>query len=399
MAPEVPQKTGHGDTSAAPRRFKLLKLILFLGAIGLICVAVLLALRAANTKRFQKVADAATQVDVQVVFPQKPPASVELQLPGHTYAYYEAPIYAQTSGYLKKWYYDIGAKVKASDILGEIDTPEVDQELSQAQATLATAKAQLTLAASNFHEAQRLWQTNVDSKRDFETMQSNYLAQQSTVDGDADAVQRLQALENFKFLRAPFDGIVISRSTDIGDLIVSGSGQKLFIVARENPLRVYVSVPENFAKQVQVGTKADLSLDEFPGRLFPATVVTTSNAVNPTNRTQLTELQVPNPSNELWPGAYTEVHFHLDSVGNTLLIPANTLLFRREGPAVGVVQSDGNVEIRKVQIGQDLGTQLEIVKGLSPTDQLIVNPSDSLNDGMEVHVVEPNQNSSSLAEN
>jgi RND family efflux transporter MFP subunit len=399
MAPEVPQETRGSDTSAAPRRFKLLKLILFLGAIGLICAAVLLALRAANTKRFQKVADAATQVDVQVVSPQKPPASIELQLPGHTYAYYEAPIYAQTSGYLKRWYYDIGAKVKASDILGEIDTPEVDQELSQAQATLATAKAQLTLAASNFHEAQRLWQTNVDSKRDFETMQSNYLAQQSTVDGDADAVQRLQALENFKFLRAPFDGIVISRSTDIGDLIVSGSGQKLFIVARENPLRVYVSVPEKFAKQVHVGTKADLSLDEFPGRLFPATVVTTSDAVNPTNRTQLTELQVPNPSNELWPGAYTEVHFHLDSVGNTLLIPANTLLFRREGPAVGVVKSDGNVEIRKVQIGQDLGSQLEIVKGLSPTDQLIVNPSDSLSTGIKVHVFEPNQKSGSMAEN
>jgi RND family efflux transporter MFP subunit len=300
---------------------------------------------------------------------------------------------------LKKWYYDIGAKVKAGDILVEIDTPEVDQELSQAQATLATAKAQLTLAGANFNEARRLWQTNVDSKRDFETMQSDYLAQQSRVNGDADAVQRLQALKNFKFLRAPFDGVVISRSTDIGDLVVSGSGQKLFIVDQENPLRVYVSVPENFAKQVQVGTKADLSLDEFPGRLFPATVVTTSNAVNPTNRTQLVELHVPNPSNELWPGAYTEVHFHFNSIGNTFLIPANTLLFRREGPAVGVVKADGKVEIRKVQIGKDLGTQLEIVKGLSPTDQIIVNPSDSLSTGMEVHVVEPNQNSSSLAEN
>jgi len=399
MAPEVPQKTGSTDTSAAPRRFKRFKLILFLAAISFICVAVLLALRSANTKRVQKVADAAIQADVQVVFPQKPPASVELQLPGHTYAYYEAPIYAQTSGYLKKWYYDIGAKVKAGDILGEIDTPEVDQELSQAESTLATAKAQLALAADNFNEAKRLWQTNVDSKRDFETMQSDYLAQQSTVDGDTDAVQRLQALENFKFLRAPFDGIVISRSTDIGDLIVSNSGKKLFIVDQENPLRVYASVPENFAKQVQVGAKADLSLDEFPGRLFPATVATTSNAVNPTNRTQLVELQVPNPSNQLWPGAYTEVHFHLDSAGNTLLIPANTLLFRREGPAVGVVKADGKVEISKVQIAKDLGTQLEIVKGLSPTDQIIVNPSDSLSTGMEVHVVEPNHKSGSVAEN
>ena len=400
MTPEVSQKTESTDTSAAPRRFKRLKLILFLGTISFICVAVLgLASRSATTKKFQKVADAAAQFNVQVVSPEKSPASVELQLPGQTHAYYEAPIYAQTNGYLKKWYYDIGAKVKVGDILGEIDTPEVDQELSQAQATLARAKAQLTLAAANFHEAQDLFQRKVTSQRDLNTLQSNYLARQSTVNGDADAVQRLQALENFKFLRAPFDGIVINRSTDIGDLIVSGSGHKLFIVDQENPLRVYVHVPESFAEEVQVGTKADLSLDEFPGRLFPATVVTTSNAVDPTNRTHLVELHVPNPSNELWPGAYTEVHFHLDSVGNTLLIPANTLLFRKEGSAVGVVKSDGKVEIRKVQIGKDLGTRLEIVKGVSPTDQLIVNPSDSLSDGMKVHVVEPNQNSGSMAEN
>src|SRR6266436_1878270 len=400
MTPEVSQKTESTDTSAAPRRFKRLKLILFLGTIGFICVAVLgLASRSATTKRFHKVAVAAAQFNVQVVSAEKSPASVELQLPGQTHAYYEVAIYAQTNGYLKKWYYDIGAKVKAGDILGEIDTPEVDQELSQAQATLARAKAQLTLAAANFHEAQDLFQRKVTSQRDLNTLQSNYLAQQSTVNGDADAVQRLQALENFKFLRAPFDGIVINRSTDIGDLIVSGSGHKLFIVDQENPLRVYVHVPESFAEEVQVGTKADLSLDEFPGRLFPATVVTTSNAVDPTNRTHLVELHVPNPSNDLWPGAYTEVHFHLVSVGNTLLIPANTLLFRKEDSAVGVVKSDGKVEIRKVQIGKDLGTRLEIVQGLSPTDQLIVNPSDSLNDGMKVHVVEPNLNSGSMAEN
>jgi membrane fusion protein, multidrug efflux system len=260
------------------------------------------------------------------------------------------------------------------------------------------ASAQLTLATANFHEAQDLIRRKVTSQRDLETMQAAYLAEKSTVDADADAVQRLQALENFKFLRAPFDGIVVSRSTDIGDLVVSSSGQKLFIVDQESPLRVYVSVPENFAKQVQVGTKADLSLDEFPGRLFPATVVTTSDAVNPTNRTQLVELQVPNPSYELWPGAYTEVHFHLNSAGNTLFIPANTELFQHEGPAVGVVKADGKVEIRKVQIGEDLGTQLEIIKGLSPTDQIIVNPSDSLSTGMVVHVVQPNQKSGSIAE-
>ena len=412
IATEVQQKTGPTGTSAAlqqaedtrtsaaPRRFKRLKLVLFLGAIGFICVAVLgLASRSAITKRFQKVADAAARFNVRVVSPEESPAAVELQLPGQTQAYYEAAIYAQTNGYLKMWYYDIGAKVKAGDILGEIDTPEVDQELSQAKATLAMANAQLALATANFHEAQLLWKTNVDSKRNAETMQSTYLAQKATVDGDADAVLRLQALEDFKFLRAPFDGVVINRSTDVGDLIVSGSGKKLFIVDQENPLRVYVHVPESFAEEVQLGTKADLSFDEFPGRLFSATVITASSAVDPTNRTHLVELHVPNPSNELWPGAYTVVHFQLESVGRSLMIPANTLLFRKGSSAVGVVKADGKVEIRKVQIGRDLGTRLEIVKGVSPTDQLIVNPSDSLNDGMKVHVVESNQNSGSIAAN
>jgi RND family efflux transporter MFP subunit len=398
MEPEVPQKEEGNDTSAPPRRFKRVKLILFLGVIGLICVAVFLALRAANTKGSQKVTDAFTEADVQVVFPQKPPASVELQLPGYTYAYHDAPIYAQTTGYLKMWYYDIGAKVKAGDILGEIDTPEVDQQLSQAKATLATAKAQLDLATTNFNEAKRLWQTNVDSKRDFETMQSNYLAQQATGNADADAVGRLQALEDFKFLRAPFDGIVISRTTDIGDYVPANSGKKLFIVDQEDPLRGYVCVPENFAKQVQVGSKVDVSLDEFPDRLIPATVVTKSDAINPSNCTQLVELRIPNPSYALWPGAYTEVHFHLPSAGNTLFIPENALLFRREGPAVGVVQAGGKVEIRKVQIALDTGTQLEIENGLSPTDQIIINPSDSLSTGMVVHV-ESNQKSGTTAKN
>ena len=398
--PEAPEKAEGSDTSAAPRRFKRLKLILFLGAIGFICIVILgLASRSATTNRFQKVANAAAQFNVQVVSPEQSASSVELQLPGQTHAYYEAPIYAQTSGYLKKWYCDIGAKVKAGDILGEIDTPEVDQELSQAQATLAMTKAQLDLATANYHEAQDLFQRKVTTQRDLDTMQSNYLVLVSTVNGDADAVQRLQALENFKFLRAPFDGIVINRSTDVGDLIVSGSARRLFIVDQQDPLRVYVHVPENFARQVQVGTKADLSFDEFPGRLFPANVVTTSEAVDPTNRTHLVELQVPNPANELWPGAYTEVHFHLESAGTLLQIPANTLLFRNGASAVGVVKPDGKVEIRNVQISKDLGTRLEIAKGLSSADQLIVNPSDSLNNGMEVHVVERDQGIGSMAEN
>ena len=388
------------QTSTASRKFKRLKLILLLAAIGFACVIVLgLTSRASNTKAFQQVSNDAAQLRVQVVFPQKSAASLELQLPGQTQAFYQAPIFAQTNGYLKTWNYDIGAKVKAGDILGEIDTPEVDQQLSQAQANLAQAKAQLDLAAVTFRRFQDLVERKVVALQDFDTQHSNYLAQEATVNSDAAAVRRLEALEDFKLLRAPFDGVVTSRNTDIGALINSGSGNALFRVAQVNPLRVYVSVPENFGKEVHVGTDADLSFDEFPGRHFPATVVTTSSAIDPTTRTLLTELQVPNRSNELWPGAYTVVHFHLTSTGKSLLIPANTLLFRAEGPAVGLVGADGKVEIRMVQIGTDLGTQLEIVNGLSPTDQIIINPSDSLSDGMQVHIHKPNLSSSSVAHN
>jgi RND family efflux transporter MFP subunit len=387
-------------TLAASRKFKRLKLILSLAAIAFTCVIVLgLTSRASNTKAFQRVSEDAAQIRVQVVFPQKSPASLELQLPGQTQAFYQAPIFAQTNGYLKNWNHDIGAKVKAGDILGEIDTPEVDQQLSQAQANLAQAKAQLDLAAVTFRRFQDLFQRKVVAQQDFDTQHSNYLAQEATVDSDAAIVRRLEALEDFKLLRAPFDGVVTSRNTDIGALINSGSANTLFTVAQVNPLRVYVNVPENFGQEVHVGTDADLSFDEFPGRHFSATVVTTSGAIDPTTRTLLTQLQIPNRSNELWPGAYTVVHLHLTSTGKSVLVPANTLLFRAEGPAVGVVGADGKVEIRKVQIGTDLGTQLEIVNGLSPTDQLIINPSDSLSDGMEVHIHKPNLSESSVAHN
>jgi RND family efflux transporter MFP subunit len=393
MESEIAQNSTSSPSPAAPRRFKRLKLFLVLAATGFICLALIgIAIRSADqVKRRQQIANAPQ--DVQVVLPEKPP-TIQLALPGHTHPYYQAPIFAQTTGYLKKWYYDIGARVKAGDILAEIDTPEVDQQLSQAQASLATAQAQFTLDTNNFNEAKKLFETNVDSKRDFETMQSKYLAQQSMVNSFAAALQRLQALENFKTLRAPFDGTVTVRNTDIGDLVVAGSNHILFQVAREDPLRVYVEVPEDFAKEINAGNKAELSFDELPGRLFSATVVATAHAVNLSNRAQLTELQVSNPADELWPGAYTHVHFHVDNAGASLFIPSNTLIFQREGPQVGVVTAEGKVLLRKIQIAQDLGAELEIVKGLSATDQVIVNPSDSLSNGIKVLVVGPIQSSS-----
>ncbi|MBV9874595.1 MAG: efflux RND transporter periplasmic adaptor subunit [Verrucomicrobia bacterium] len=395
MEPEIAKKSGSDASPANPRLFKRFKLFLALVAIGVICAVLGFVIHTTDhAKRRAKVAKVDVQ-DVQVVFPEKPP-TVQLTLPGHTHPFYQAPIYAQTTGYLKKWYYDIGAKVKAGDILAEIDTPEVDQQLSQAQASLATAQAQSALDTNNFNEAKRLLETNVDSKRDFETMQSKYLAQQSVVNSFTAALQRLQALEDFKLLRAPFDGVVTVRNTDIGDLVVTGSNHILFQVAQENPLRVYVQVPEAFAKEIQPSTKAELSFDELPSRLFPATVVATAHAVDPSNRAQLTELQVSNATNELWPGAYTRVHFHVNNSLGGLFIPSNTLIFQREGPQVGVVTEHGQVALHQIQIAQDLGGELEIAKGLSATDQVIVNPSDSLSEGMKIHVVGHIQNKVSV---
>jgi RND family efflux transporter MFP subunit len=394
MESEIAQNNASSPSPAAPRRFKRLKLFLVLAATGFICLALIgIAMRAAATNKFQKIANAAAQVNVEAVLPERSATSVTLQLPGNTSAYYQASIFAQTTGYLKKWYYDIGAQVKASDILAEIDTPEVDQELSQAQATLAMAKAQLALAEANYHEARDLFQRHVTSQRDLDTMQASYLAQKSTVDADNDAVQRLQALENFKTLRAPFAGIITARNTDIGDLVVSGADRGLFIVAQEDPLRVYVTVPENLAKEVRVGAKADLSFDEFPGRLFSGTVATTANAVTPTSRSLLTEIRVSNPSDDLWPGAYTVVHFHLATVSDTLLIPAATLIFAKQTPQVAVVATGETVELREVQIGRDLGTHLEIKKGLSASDRIIINPPNGLRNGLRVHIIQPNQSS------
>jgi RND family efflux transporter MFP subunit len=353
--------------------------------------------RAVSGTSLQQETNRAAELTVAVVTPKKAPATVSIDLPGQTQAYTEAPIFAQTTGYLKKWYFDIGSKVKTGDVLAEIDTPQVDQQLSQAKATLKQAQAALDLSKANYVRAQELLKRKVFAQQDFDTADSDYRSKDATVSADAAAVSQLQALEDFKVVRVPFDGIVTARNTDVGQIVTSGSGHALFTVAQISPLRIYVNVPETMAGYVQEGGPATINFAGFPGQKFSGKVVRTAGAIDPNSRTLLTEIDVANESGQLFPGAYSPVHLETEGP-RSLLVPSSSLLFRSEGTSLGIVGADNRVHIKKIKIGRDLGGELEIVSGLSPTDQVVVNPMDSLAEGTAVHVEGSNANPSRRSE-
>jgi RND family efflux transporter MFP subunit len=361
------------------------------GAVVLIALAAIgVEMRSSRTQPIQQ--HKAAEMTVAVVHPQKASITIPV-LPGQTEAYTDAPIFAQTSGYLKMWYYDIGAKVKAGAVLAEIDTPEVDQELAQAQAQLKVAQAALNLSEVTWRRNQDLFNRRVIAAEDFDTAADTYRENQAMVMADQANINQLEALEEFKIVRAPFTGILTARNTDIGDYIASGSGTQLFRMQQTSPLRVYVSVPQIYAQLVKVGTEGDLNMDEFPGRKFVGQVTNTAKAIDPTSRTLLTELQVPNETGELFPGAYALITLQVNDNSGIVTIPSNALLFRSEGTTVGVVDADGKVEIRTITISLNLGDKLEISQGLSVTDQVIVNPSDSLANGMTAKILNQKQTS------
>jgi RND family efflux transporter MFP subunit len=341
--------------------------------------------RSSSTRQTQNVANQAAETRVDVITPEQGPSSIQLDLPGQTQAYTQAPIYAQTNGYLKKWYFDIGARVKAGDLLAEIETPQVDQQLDQARATLKQAQAALDLSRVTYDRDQDLFKRHVIAAQDLDNAAGDFRVKQATVGADEAAVRSLEALENFKLLRAPFDGIVTARNTDIGALIVSGSGNPLFVVAKNDPLRVYVNVPEGMAPYVHEGVKAEVRFGFFPNRTFPGSVVSTAGAIDPNSRTLLTEIQIPNPAGELFPGAYAMVRLQTAGTPNALVVPAMALLFRAEGPAVAVVGPDNKVQIRKVTVRRDLGNKLEL-EGIGPKDRIVVTPGDRVSNGIKVEI-------------
>ena len=318
-------------------------------------------------------------------------AGEELVLPGAVQAFIEAPIYARTSGYLKSWNTDIGTPVTKGQLLAQIETPEVDQQLSQALADLATARANENLSKSTNVRWQGLLATQSVSKQDADEKAGDAAAKTAAAESAAANVARLRDLESFKRVVAPFSGVITARNTDVGALINAGqsTGTELFRIADTHKLRIYVRVPEPFAAATQPGLEAALHFTEHPTRTFPAKIVRTSSSLDPTLRTLQVELQLDNDKGELFPGAYAEVHFKLPANAESIRLPANTLLFRAAGLQVATLDSQQRVKLKSIVEGRDFGNSIEVLSGLAPHETVVLNPPDSIADGVQVRIAVP----------
>jgi RND family efflux transporter MFP subunit len=323
---------------------------------------------------------------VAVALPSRNAVAQKLVLPGDVEAFYEAPIYARVSGYLASWSEDIGAHVRRGQTLGVIDTPDLDQQMAQAQADLATAQARQTLADLTAKRWHALLASNSVSQQSADEKEGDALAMRAEVNAQRANVDRLRALENFRRLAAPFDGIVTARNTDIGALINAGSNapSPLFKIADMHEMRVYVRVPQSYAAELKPGLHASLTEPQYPGRIFDAKLDTTSVSVALESRTVLVELLAPNPDGKLWPGTFADVTFDLPGDGNLLFVPASALVFRNQGAQLATVGSDNRIVMKDVTIGRNLGTEIEIESGITAKDRVITSPLDTLENGEEV---------------
>jgi RND family efflux transporter MFP subunit len=360
---------------------------------GLLVVALILVtwgevhrVLARSTLR-QKTADEAAPIVVTVA-PTRSALGEELVLPGTVQAYSEARIYARTNGYLKSWLVDIGSAVRKGQLLAEIDTPEVDQQLAQAIADLATARANEALSNTTNRRWNDLLVTESVSKQDADEKAGDAAAKKAIAESAAANVSRLRQLESFKRVVAPFDGIITARNTDIGALINAGesAGSELFRVADTHKLRIYVQIPEPYAAVAKPGLEADLRFSEQAGRGYAATTVRTANALDPVLRTLQVELELDNAQNQLFPGAYAEVHFKMVGSASSVRLPANTVLFRAPGPQVAIVDAQHRIQLKSIVQGRDFGGTIEVLSGLGPDDAVVVNPPDSIVDGATVRV-------------
>jgi RND family efflux transporter MFP subunit len=326
---------------------------------------------------------------VAVIHPTAEVAQEDLVLPGTLQAYVESPIYARTNGYLKKWYHDIGSRVPKGELLADIDTPEIDQQLSQARADLNTSQANANLSRITSARYQDLIKTDGVSKQEVDNAVGDYEAKAATVKSSEANVRRLEELESFKHVYAPFSGVITKRNIDTGTLINAGNGgaqQELFTLAQTDPIRVYVSVPETYSPSVRSGLGAFLELTQYPGQHFQGKVVRTAESIDPNSRTLLTEVDVPNRSAQLFPGGYAQVHLQVKVAASRVQVPVNALLFRAEGLRAVVVDANHKTHLRQLTIGRDFGTTLEVLQGLEPNDWIVVNPADSLDEGQDVRV-------------
>jgi RND family efflux transporter MFP subunit len=389
LAQQEPAETENKTAVPAPSKSRQLKLLLIVLVVLVVAGAMSIARRVSERKALAAETGKLSVPTVAVIKPSAEPATDELVLPAQLQAYVESPIYARTNGYLLHWYKDIGSRVKKGDLLADIDTPEVDQELSQAKASREQIQAQLELAKISAERWMNLRKTDSVSQQEADQETNAYKQSQANLAAAEANVRRLEQMELFKHIYAPFSGIVTQRNTDIGALINAGStpGQKgLFQLAQVDPLRVYVSIPQSYFPNIHSGMPAYIQLEEYPGQKFSGKVVRSADAIDPATRTLLTEVDVENHDGKLLPGAYAQVHFAVPVQVVRISVPVNALLFRAEGPRVAVVGADSRIQLRTVTIGRDFGTKLEILTGLDPNDQVVVNPADSLEDGEQVHV-------------
>ncbi len=384
-----------GDSAQAPPRKTRLFLFLFVAVLVLaIAAAVTLLQRRAQYEALAKNTEELAIPTVAVIHPALESPSEDLVLPGTLQAYVESPIYARTNGYLKKWYHDIGTRVRQGELLADIETPEIDQELSQARAELATAQANANLSQITATRYEELLKTDGVSKQEVDNAAGDLAAKKAIVASAQANVRRLEEMESFKHIYAPFSGVITRRNVDIGTLINAGNtgaSQLLFTLAQTDPIRVYVSVPEQNAPAIHAGLAAYLELTQYPGRKFEGKVVRTAEAIDPSSRTLLTEVDVPNRGGELLPGGYAQVHLQVKVSGDRLQVPVNALLFRSEGLRAVVVDADHKTHLRRLVIGRDYGTTLEVLQGLKSDDWIVLNPPDSIDEGQTVKVKKAQQ--------
>jgi RND family efflux transporter MFP subunit len=388
-------RNGRGLPRKAHANGKRARLVLMFVVAAVIALGLMISLgirsRVSAESRLAVATKAEAIATVDIVHPKAGAPMEEIVLPGTTQAFTDTPIYARTNGYLQHWYFDIGARVKKGELLAVIDTPEIDQQLQQARADLETTQANLQLAKTTSDRWQFLVKSGSVSKQETDQAVSNLAATKAAVDSSAANVRRLEQLQSFEKIYAPFDGVVTARNTDVGDLIDAGAStqpKQLFHMAAIRILRVYVPVPEVDAPAARPGATTTLTLDEYPGETFHGKLVRTSDSIDANSRTLLVEVDVDNPTYKLLPGAYVFVHLKLPMEIRSVTIPANTLLFRREGLQVGVVRND-KAELVPIKIGRDYGNAVEVLSGLAPSDAVILDPADSLISGTPVHVSKP----------
>ncbi|HEY6290785.1 MAG TPA: efflux RND transporter periplasmic adaptor subunit [Terriglobia bacterium] len=383
LEPPEPKRTTAGKSLAA---------IAILAAAAF-ALALYFGLRHQRAVREELAADvrANAATPVSVIHPQSSASQLNVTFPANLQGYIETPIYARTSGYIKRWLVDIGARVQPGQLLAEIETPELDQQLRQAEAAQAQAQANLDLARVTATRYQNLVKVDGVSQQEVDQANGTLQADEANLKAAMATVGQLKDLQSFEKVTAPFAGTITARYIDIGSLIAAGNNTVLFRLAQTSSLRVYVNVPETYGPDIAPGTPADVEVPEVAGKKFAGQVVRTAGAIDPVSRTLLTEVHVPNPSDELAPGQFGEVTFHLRSTRPTLIIPTSALLFRAQGTQVALVEDEGKVHIQDIRLGRDLGNSVEVLAGLRPDDSIIATPSDSITDGVLVVVQPPSQ--------